>query len=116
MSYSAEIEVQMQCYYQSLSEKDRRRYAGIEAVKLGHGGIAYISRVLGCDQISYAPGGTWERVRGGKHNYPMQAVANLLSVFMIYHEYLQKLNYDGLSFYYVSLLHDVSGDELVQTT
>jgi hypothetical protein len=49
MSYSAEIEVQMQRYYQSLSEKDRRRYAGIEAVKLGHGGIAYISRVLGCD-------------------------------------------------------------------
>ena len=49
VSYSAEIEVQMQRYYQSLSEKDRRRYAGIEAVKLGHGGIAYISRVLGCD-------------------------------------------------------------------
>lgn len=49
MSYSAEIEVQMQRYYQSLSEKDRRRYAGVEAVKLGHGGIAYISRVLGCD-------------------------------------------------------------------
>lgn len=49
MSYSTEIEVQMQRYYQSLSEKDRRRYAGIEAVKLGHGGIAYISRVLGCD-------------------------------------------------------------------
>lgn len=39
----------MQRYYQSLSEKDRRRYAGIEALKLGHGGIAYVSRVLGCD-------------------------------------------------------------------
>ena len=49
MSYSAEIEVQMRRYYQSLSEKDRRRYAGIEALKLGHGGIAYVSRVLGCD-------------------------------------------------------------------
>ena len=46
--YSAEIEVQMQRYYQSLSEKDRRRYAAIEAVKIGYGGISYMHRVLGC--------------------------------------------------------------------
>lgn len=46
--YSPEIEQQMQRYYKSLSEKDRRRYAGIEASKLGYGGISYISRVLGC--------------------------------------------------------------------
>lgn len=46
--YSAEIEVQMERYYQSLSEKDRRRYAAIEAVKLGYGGQAYIRRLLGC--------------------------------------------------------------------
>jgi Rhodopirellula transposase DDE domain len=46
--YSAEIEVQMQRYYQSLSEKDRRRYAAIEAVKLEYGGAAYIRRLLGC--------------------------------------------------------------------
>ena len=47
--YPEEIETQMQRYYHSLSEKDRRRYAGIEALKLGHGGISYMSRVLGCD-------------------------------------------------------------------
>lgn len=46
--YSAEIEAQMQRYYRSLSEKDRRRYAAIEAVKLGYGGQAYIRRLLGC--------------------------------------------------------------------
>jgi len=46
--YSPAIEEQMQRYYQSLSEKDRRRYAAIEAVKLGYGGISYIHRVLGC--------------------------------------------------------------------
>lgn len=34
-TYPPNIEVQMQQYYQSLSEKDRRRYAAIEAVKLG---------------------------------------------------------------------------------
>jgi len=47
-TYSPAIEAQMQRYYQSLSEKDRRRCAAIEAVKIGHGGISYIHRVLGC--------------------------------------------------------------------
>ena len=28
---------------------DTRRYAAVEAVKLGHGGIEYVSRLLGCD-------------------------------------------------------------------
>ncbi len=48
-AYPPPIEQQMQRYYRSLSEKDRRRYAGIEAAKLGHGGIRYISSLLGCD-------------------------------------------------------------------
>ena len=43
--YPDEIEEQMQWYYQSLSEKDRRRYAAIEAVKLGYGGITYVSKL-----------------------------------------------------------------------
>ena len=47
-SYPAEIEVQMKNYYKSLSEKDRRRYAAIEAVKLGYGGQVYIRRLFGC--------------------------------------------------------------------
>ena len=46
--YSAEIEIQMQRYYQSLSEKDQRRYAAIEAIKLEYGGAAYIRRLFGC--------------------------------------------------------------------
>ena len=33
--YPPAIEEQMQRYYQSLSEKEGRRYAAIEAVKLG---------------------------------------------------------------------------------
>ena len=47
--YRAEVEQQMQQFYNSLSEKDRRRYAAIEAVKLGWGGITYISQLFGCD-------------------------------------------------------------------
>ena len=46
--YSEEIEKQMKAFYHSLNEKDRRRYAAIEAMKLGHGGQNYISSVLGC--------------------------------------------------------------------
>ena len=46
--YNSDIEQQMQRYYQSLSEKDRRRYAAIEALKLGYGGISYMVALLGC--------------------------------------------------------------------
>lgn len=46
----------MQWYYQSLSEKDRRRYAAIEAKKLGYGGITYISKLLGCNYRTMAKG------------------------------------------------------------
>jgi hypothetical protein len=47
--YSEEIERRMKTLYESLNEKDRRRYAAIEAHKLGHGGQSYIVRLLGCD-------------------------------------------------------------------
>lgn len=48
-AYTLEVEVQMRHFYHSLSEKDRRRYAAVEAKKLGYGGITYICKVLGCD-------------------------------------------------------------------
>jgi len=48
IGYSSEVERQMKCFYHSLSEKDRRRYAAVEAVKLGHGGKKYICDLLGC--------------------------------------------------------------------
>src|SRR5215217_7289874 len=48
-SYRPEIEQLLRQYSQSLSEKDCRRFAALEAIKLGHGGIRYMSKVLGCD-------------------------------------------------------------------
>ncbi len=48
--YSNEIILQMRNFYRSLSEKDRRRYAAVESIKFGYGGITYICKVLGCDQ------------------------------------------------------------------
>jgi hypothetical protein len=35
--------------YRSLSEKDRRRYAAVEAEKLGHGGVQYVAQLFECD-------------------------------------------------------------------
>ena len=47
--YSSEIEVKMRKFYNSLSEKARRRYAAIEAEKLGYGGASYIGELFKCD-------------------------------------------------------------------
>jgi hypothetical protein len=47
-SYSVEMEAHMRAFYESLTEKDRRRYAAVEAEKLGHGGIDYIAVLFGC--------------------------------------------------------------------
>ena len=56
MEYSPKIEQTMKALYHSLREKDQRRYAAVEAAKLGHGGIAYISSLLGCDPKTIAQG------------------------------------------------------------
>jgi hypothetical protein len=48
--YPVKIEMLMQLHYSSLSEKDRRRYAALESLKLDRGGVAYISAVLGIDR------------------------------------------------------------------
>jgi len=48
IGYSADVERQMKLFYDTLSEKDKRRYAAVEAAKLGHGGLAYLARVLEC--------------------------------------------------------------------
>ena len=49
LPYSLKIEQAMKTLYHSLREKDQRRYAAVEAAKLGHGGIEYLSSLLGCD-------------------------------------------------------------------
>jgi hypothetical protein len=47
--YTADVKEKMQRFFGWLSEKDQRRYAAVEAAKLGHGGVEYIARVLACD-------------------------------------------------------------------
>lgn len=76
-TYAPEIEQLLRQYHQSLSEKDRRRFAALEAIKLGHGGIEYIARILACDpqtirvgmrelkQLPHDPAGPRVRKLGG---------------------------------------------------
>lgn len=83
--YDPDLEATMKRLYESLNEQDRRRYAGVEALKLGPGGRNYIARVLGCSRRTVSKGGheisglsTREveaRIRqpgGGRKAYPSQ--------------------------------------------
>lgn len=54
--FGEETEEHMRDFFQSLNEKDRRRYAGLEAMKLGHGGVSYMSEILGCDRKTVCKG------------------------------------------------------------
>ena len=48
--YLPEVEVAMRRFFEALPERQRRHYAAIEAVKLGHGALRYLARVLDCDE------------------------------------------------------------------
>jgi len=54
--YNPTIEQRMKKFYDTLSEKDKRRYAGVEAMKLGRGGVAYITQILGCSRKTVIKG------------------------------------------------------------
>jgi len=47
--YPPDAERRMKAFFRTLSEKDRRRYAAVEAAKLGHGGIEYIAVLFRID-------------------------------------------------------------------
>jgi len=42
--------------YNQFSEKEKRNYAAIEAIKLGHGGIKYISELFGLSSKTVSSG------------------------------------------------------------
>ena len=50
--YPEQTEQIMKTFFNTLSEKDKRRYAAVEAQKLGHGGITYMAQVLGCSRTT----------------------------------------------------------------
>lgn len=46
--YEPDVERRMRGFYETLSEKDQRRFAALETRRLGHGGTDYVAAVLGC--------------------------------------------------------------------
>jgi Rhodopirellula transposase DDE domain len=93
LPYPREIEETMKKFYETLSEKDRRRYAAIEALKLGHGGQKYICEVLSCDPETVKRGREElqngsnipkERIRekGGGDKKIIEKIENIDEVFL----------------------------------
>ena len=44
------LEENLRNFYVTLSEKDRRRFAALQAQQLGHGSMEYLAAVLGCSR------------------------------------------------------------------
>ena len=90
--YKKEVEEFMVCFYNTLSEKDKRRYAAVEAKKLGHGGIKYISELLGCDEktimrgltdLSSNPSHEFHiRKKGSGRKKALDTIKNIEGVFL----------------------------------
>ena len=54
--YPPEVEERMRRFYHSLNEKERRLFAGLEALRIGHDGRNYIAEVLGCSRNTVSKG------------------------------------------------------------
>jgi hypothetical protein len=90
--YPKEIESMMKALFETLSEKDRRRYAALEVMKLGNGGQQYICEILGCDPKTVKRGtmelqeevSTDERIRqpGGGRKKIIETMSNIDAVFL----------------------------------
>ena len=76
-----------------MNERDRRRYAGIESVKLGWGGISYISQLLGydyytlrlgMDELSDADSMSMSTIRrgGGGRKSSLESIEGLDAAFL----------------------------------
>ena len=48
--FDAATERNMQDFFATLSEKDQRRFAALEARQLGYGGVKYVAEVLDCSR------------------------------------------------------------------
>ena len=48
--WDASVEKNVRDFYATLSEKDRRRFAAVQARQLGYGGVRYVAEVLGCSR------------------------------------------------------------------
>ena len=54
--FEEQSQCRMKSFFDSLSEKDRRRYAAVEAERLGLGGIRCVAQILGCSTRTISRG------------------------------------------------------------
>ena len=93
--YRPEVEDRLNRFYNSLNEKDRRRFAGFEALRFGPGGRSYIAGVLGCSRNTVSKGArevsdlpqheVEQRIRkagGGRKSYSVTWGAHLDEKFL----------------------------------
>ena len=92
-SYPIEIEKQMLEMLSRLSEKDKRLYAGVEALKFPYGGISYIAQLFACSRNTILRGiielgvkETIPRIRdrkaGGGRKRVIEKQADINAVFL----------------------------------
>jgi hypothetical protein len=55
--WDAAVEKNRRDFSETLSEKDRRRFAAVQARQFGYGGVRYIAEVLGCSRRAIERGG-----------------------------------------------------------
>ena len=93
MDKNSDIEINMLSFYESLSEKDRRRYAAIEAKKYGYGGITQMSILFNCDEKTIRKGiselndqeaMSQEKIRreGGGRSPKTESIKNINDIFL----------------------------------
>lgn len=54
--YDEAIKQVMRLHYGRLGERDRRQYAAVEAMKLGYGGVTYVSKLFCVDRKTIGEG------------------------------------------------------------
>jgi hypothetical protein len=90
--YSQEVKDTMKSFYNSLSEKDGRRYAAVEAIKFGYGGKKHICKILECDPSTLNKGidellldstlsNERERMSGGGKKKIIDSIENIDEIF-----------------------------------
>ena len=93
LPYTQKVEQKMMETYSRLSEKERRIYAAVEAQKLPHGGVTYISNLFNCSRTTIYIGMIdldnpkvvdANRIRkpGGGRKAVIDTVPNINEVFM----------------------------------
>src|SRR6266481_5393996 len=60
-SWDAAIAKNVRDFYDTLSEKEPRRFAAVQARQLGYGSVKYLAKLLGCSRRTSPPPRCWSK-------------------------------------------------------